>query len=263
MTTIVNFLTKNDDPKEDFYVAALTAHLIFCMFNVLNITYIVFFEGCVYGRLGKNTLTKLALVGCFAQMLSCMTSIHRYNIYDEYSDWGRLGTLFGLIAYFFVNVGYLYMWKRKCVLVIGTLFWLVVASYVGYKSEVNWDEEHFDTFRKFVGGSSLYQVIANVSGWIAHSRGAIKLDPSILSYQQMNRLFLVCIFLGLSGLVGTIVCGMPMVSYPASGATFSIFVIIGGYVGRMDFMTGDGVEGTEGETQPLSTGEPKYDALVV
>lgn len=269
---VVNFLTPNDSlfGSNERNAAFTCAHIIFCTFNVLNVMYIVLYEGYVHGHLKHNTLLKVALLGCFTQVFSCFSSIHRYNINDEYGFYGKFGTVTGLLAFFFMNVGYLFIWFHKNYqrfLSIGILFWAVVVLGCAYFTLKDWDEIHFDIFRVFIAVSILYQVIAITLAMVAHKRGDIHISKSILSHAKMNKLFLVSIFLDALGLIFNGVAKMPMVSYPATGLTFSVFVILGGYVGRMDYMTGSEEEGggTDGETNPLAGdgSSPIYNAVNV
>ena len=247
-TTIVNFLTKNEEfpvGDERRNAAYMCGHMIFFTFNFINFVYINFYEGYAYGRLKHNTLTKAALLGVFLQMLSCFTSIRRLNANDEFGIDAKIGTVLGLLSFFAINVGYLHILLHKNYkkyLTTGIMVWLAVVLVCSYLSFRDWDEKNFAYFRVYISLSVLFHVVSNIFGMNAHKRGDINIDESILSHGQMNRVFQVSIFLEASILIATGVLGMPMVTYPGSGATFSIFVILSGYVGRMDYLTGGSSE---------------------
>ena len=74
---IVNFLTTTASPIGSWErnAAFICGHIGFFFFNFVNVGYILLYEGYALGRLRNNLLTKIALVGCVAQIVSCITSI--------------------------------------------------------------------------------------------------------------------------------------------------------------------------------------------
>ena len=105
---ITNFLdTMTTLPGKDRNAIFLCAHIGFLAFNVINVAYILFFEGIALGRLKHNLLTKLTFTACSMQAWSCVTSIRRYNIDEEYNFDGKLGVATGLVAFFFQNTNIL------------------------------------------------------------------------------------------------------------------------------------------------------------
>ena len=83
---ILNFLTHKDDyPEGNAFrnTAFMIGHCAFWLLNFLNCSYLILFEGFAFGRLQKNYLSKLSLLACFTQTISCLSSIHRYNINDS------------------------------------------------------------------------------------------------------------------------------------------------------------------------------------
>lgn len=265
---IVDFLSTMSTPYgKDRNTIFFTAHIGFLVFNIVNVLYLLFFEGIALGRLMKNHLSKLAFIACSFQIWSCVTSIRRYNIDEEYNVDGQVGVATGLVAFFFSNVVYLYVCFHKNyrkVVPFGVILFMAFEAVIFKLMMVHWDDKPRPTFFKInVAGSSLFHIISNVSCMRAVQNGEISIDPSILSKNQLSRVFGVVIFLELAITVCVGVLQLPIQVYPGTGATFSLMVIIAGYVGRMDFMTdeaaspappppaADASETPAGESTPL------------
>jgi len=239
---IVDFLTTMSEPNgKDRHAIFVSGHIGFLLFNVINVGYIIFFEGIALRRLKSNLLTKIALIACIMQAWSCVTSIRRYNINEEYNFDGKLGVGTGLVSFFFENLTYLYICfhkNYKKVLPFGVIFLIALNTATMMLMLRDWDNVPRPIFYKaYVAGSSIFHMISNFSCMRAHQKGVINIDENILKKDQTNRVFGVCIFLEL---VITVLAGLlklPIQVYPGTGATFSLMVIVAGYVGRMDFMT--------------------------
>lgn len=271
MTLLWNPLTPKDAPygSEEKNIAFMIGHCGLFMFNFLNVSYILLFEGFAFGRLGQNSLLKIALCGCSFQMCSCVTSIIRYNINDEYGFYATLGTIFGLIAFSFGNSAYLSLIfpedHRSKAFRIGTLVWVLISVGCFVITQKNWEEDNFESFRVYVAASTVYQTVALIIGHRALTTTA--------AYQQGNdtaitltNVFKVLIVLDAGGLVFTGLAGLPIVTYPATGLTFTVTVIAMSFVGRSDLMRSmNAASGTEKESLVGRTGglNDKYESTGV
>jgi hypothetical protein len=216
----------------------LVGHFGFFMFNFLNVCYLTLFEGLIFQRFRKNPLLKLAFFACFVQIFSCVTSIHRYNIDDEYGIYGRAGTLIGIVAFVLFNFPYLYLIFQSNTKAIrfGMRFLVVAGIACCFVGEANWETKNFTYFRIFIGFSIFFHIVALMIGHRSLNDGSISIDASIASKEAMLRMFRVLIFLDVMSLTGGLL-GKPILTYPLTGLTFSVMVIAITYVGRMDFMT--------------------------
>lgn len=229
------------------------------MFNVINVSYLIFFEGYVFGGLKTNLLTRLALISCVFQLYSCVTSIRRYNIGDEYDVDGKVGVATGLIAFSFSNIAYLYVALNKKattkVVCAFSFFLLLLSCAIMYFMLQQWvDVPRPPFFKMYVGGSAIFHAICNLCCLSAHKKSEIKIVSSIITYDQMNRLLGTCVFLELLA-ASAVISKLPILIYPGTGSTFSIMVIVMTFVGKMDFMTGsETVTGSYEESQPIAGG---------
>ena len=83
----------------DRNVVLFTAHVVFFMFNVLNVAYVVLIEGYVKRLLRKNFQLQLATCAAAIQLFSCYSSIKRYNINDQHGFWGKFSVGAGFVAF--------------------------------------------------------------------------------------------------------------------------------------------------------------------
>eukprot|EP00573_Skeletonema_grethae_P004191 CAMPEP_0201709382 /NCGR_PEP_ID=MMETSP0578-20130828/58072_1 /ASSEMBLY_ACC=CAM_ASM_000663 /TAXON_ID=267565 /ORGANISM="Skeletonema grethea, Strain CCMP 1804" /LENGTH=262 /DNA_ID=CAMNT_0048198351 /DNA_START=55 /DNA_END=843 /DNA_ORIENTATION=+ len=233
----------------------LVGHCGFFMFNFLNVCYLIFFEEYTFQRFRKNFLLQLGFVACFVQIFSCITSIHRYNIDDEYGVWNKAGVIIGLVAFTFFNFTDIYLMfqpkKNVTAIRLGICFWVVLAIGNGDYSMANWEEKNTKPFQMLIALKTLSHIVALIVFRKYVEDGTVSVDESISSKDAMLRLlkvliFVDCLCLGGAGLKKTIL------SYPGTGLTFTVMVIATSFIGRMDFMTGKSAAvGTE--SQPLKS----------
>jgi len=234
----------------------MASHFGFFMINALNVSYLLFIEGYALRNIGrgagKNFLHLLCLIGCFFQMCSCITSMTRYNMNDEFSSfWANGGTIFSNMGFAFCNIAVSVVWfansdNRKRNWLITAIVFIVahnVNSVLSYKS---WDEKHFVTFRPAVIASAVYQTI--VIGFTLYSinKGSISVKPSVASKDQFARLCQVLIAINILALACSGLLNMPMFIYPETGWIYATCVVFCKLLGQMDFAASIG-----GETSPL------------
>jgi len=260
MPAILNFLThKSDYPEGNEFrnTAYMIGHCGFWLVNFLNCSFLILFEGFAFGRLQKNYLSKLSLIACFTQTLSCLSSIYRYNINEELGVWGIFGTGAGLLAFTPFNITYLYLifYNNKKFVGYGIAVWLIVGAACFAITLMNWTEKDFTYFRWYTAASTMYHIVAMIIGLMAHKKGDINIDASIISHANMNKVFGVCIVLELSSLM-LASQGYPILTYPGTGFTYTVMTVLMIFVGRMDFMQKGANTNSSGaasnETTPLT-----------
>jgi hypothetical protein len=89
-------------------INAAASHFGFFMFNFINVSYLLFIEGYALRNIdrgsGKNFLHLLCLIGCAYQICSCITSMTRLNLNDEFNSfWANGGTIFGNMGFALCN----------------------------------------------------------------------------------------------------------------------------------------------------------------
>eukprot|EP00532_Pseudo-nitzschia_australis_P001798 CAMPEP_0168186512 /NCGR_PEP_ID=MMETSP0139_2-20121125/14477_1 /TAXON_ID=44445 /ORGANISM="Pseudo-nitzschia australis, Strain 10249 10 AB" /LENGTH=287 /DNA_ID=CAMNT_0008108535 /DNA_START=296 /DNA_END=1159 /DNA_ORIENTATION=- len=183
-------------------------------------------------------------------MTSCLCSIHRSNLNDEFGFFGHVSTGLGLMAYLPFNVATLHLLMNHKVdshldgfgfglkmkyRHAGIFFFLaagVGCFLIGY---IDWEKSDFNYFRKFIAYSTVYQVLAMTIALYNFWKRKINLDESVISRGSMINVFVLCIALDILAL-GLARSGRPVLQYPATGLTFTVLCIITSFVGEMDFM---------------------------
>lgn len=185
-------VTKHETDIALKYTTYLVGHYGYFLVNCLNIMGLVIFEGLIFGRLQKNYLSKVSLAACIFQVVSCICSIWRYNIMDEYNRSIVIpGTVLSVIAYTLTDVSYLYLCAPNSgkFVKIGTLILIVVAASQSYLAFL----DPFEYIRPFVGLSQIYGIVAVILGKSAFAKGTIKIDA--VSKEHMTKIFNFCIFM--------------------------------------------------------------------
>jgi len=220
------------------------AHYGFLLFNVLNVTYIVLFEGYALGNLRKNFMLQLATVGCFSQILSCISSLVRYNINDEYSWLGKFGIASGAFAFSFVAAAAMHMlvlcladvnsdcgrkWWR-----IGSVAWALfgIVTFFLMINE-NWGHNPIPYFRGFVVASNALMVISlGVMIYTLRNKNKILVYEG-LSNDALVRIYSVLLVLGIVMLALQYITKAPIFQFPCTGFNYSVLVIASKFAGVM------------------------------
>lgn len=255
MANIVEFFSNSN-------TAFLIAHCGFALFNVVNVSFLILFAWIAFGRFRQNFLLKLSFVACSIQIISCISSIHRYNIRDPHGFWGLFGAAAGMIAFVPWNIAYLYLCfntNHRRFIRAGSVLFILIAMVDFIPLYILFDKVQFLPFQIYCAMSFLWQVVAMGFGYRAHRRKEIRIDASILSYEAMNKTFAVCIFLHILGMSLTYTRNAILYN-PATGLLYTNFVILMVFVGRMDFMNQASSpieEGGEKESSPIEEGREK------
>jgi len=216
-------------------------HYGFLLFNVLNVTYVVLFEGYALGNLRKNFMLQLATVACFSQSVSCYSSLVRYNINDEHSWWREFGTVTSCCAFSFFGATALGMlvlcladdtsdcgrtWWR-----IGSVAWALAAIGTCLYNILNYDPDNFPLFKYFVFASNVLMVISlGVMVYTLRNKNKILVYEG-LSNDALVRIYSVLLGLGIVVLLLPGITGAPIFQFPCTGFNFSVLVIASKFAG--------------------------------
>mmetsp|Transcript_20214 Transcript_20214/g.56198 ORF Transcript_20214/g.56198 Transcript_20214/m.56198 type:complete len:318 (+) Transcript_20214:145-1098(+) len=211
----------------------MTAHFGFFIVNVMNAFVLIFFEGFVTGRLRFNRASQLSLAAHLFQLHSCFTSIRRHNHNDEYGCDAMIGTITGIVGFFFMNLSYLHLHCRRDADGIrkGTVFWTIACGVCGVKTFPNWDTVHFDSFRILIGFSAFTHICILLKSRRDLLRGMFYNE---LPSAALARIWISSIVL----LVISFVCAatkIPVFTYPGTGIIYSVCMVNSMLTGRMSF----------------------------
>lgn len=227
------------------------AHYGFIMFNLLNVFWIIGFEGYIFRNLSRNILHQIVLVGCISQVLSCASSLIRYNINDEFGHWAVIGTVTGNASFFFLNSAVSVVFvkgiggsdRRQTVWKIISGFWFVYTTASSIISTIWWDTVRFEYFRPTVPISIVYAVIAMSYCLVRFQKCTMTIDPSVIAKDTMERLLKILIGLNIISFA-LMSQRMTLFLYPLTGWTFTVCVIFTKYAGQIEVVrsnpTGEG-----------------------
>ena len=77
MVRLIDFLSTSN-------TVSVVGHTVFLFTNIVNFVYLDFFEWYIHDRWSRNIFSQIMTFGVVAQMISCVASISRYNMDDEY-----------------------------------------------------------------------------------------------------------------------------------------------------------------------------------
>jgi len=225
-------------------------HVGFFLFNFINSWTVILIFGFVLGRMYANRLVKYALLACLWQMTSCMFSITRYSINDEYGKYAHWSNITGIIAYMFFNVVVCYIFinhkvNKKTYVRNGILIWVTLglATFV-VGDLLYWEKYDFKFIRLYFAASTIFQLVSYTKAFVAFRRKDIYL-PSDFPFPEksVGRLLIICIFSTAIALFFA-ATGNPILQYPATGMTFSVMLVAVSMFGEMDFMRVENSEAT-------------------
>jgi len=220
----------------------LLGHYGFWLFNVVHVLYLIFVEGYALRTLKKNRLHQNLVAACFVQILSCTCSLIRYNTNDEFSVWGKLGTLTGCIALyflcaavtpiFFLNSNESVKWEKIISWITAILFTTVMfGTYI--KWEDNIPTRAFVYFQPFVVLTTVYHTGAYGYAWYNLKKDTITIDPSIIGKEEFQRLLIVLVCANVLILTIKIVLAFPWALYAITGATYTNVIVFTKYAWQL------------------------------
>lgn len=219
----------------------LISHFGFVVFNVINVGVLVLLEGYAARRFWTNHVAQISLAAHLMQLVSCVTSLHRFNTNDEFGYWGGAGVVTGVAGVFIMNIVYLHLlfFNNTKKIKWGIVFWAAVSVLVLLLSYRYWSTENFKYFRIFLAVSIISY---NIPMWMARKalmNGAFTLEENFLSVDVMVRVWDVLMALD-SLWVVAVATSLPILIYPITGMVYTLCMINAVCMGRMSFMQGDG-----------------------
>jgi len=212
----------------------MMSHFGFFIVNVINAFVLIFFEGFGTGRLRSNRASQFSLAAHLSQLLSCFTSIRRYNVNIEFGLDAKIGTIAGIAGFLFINLSYLHLHYRNGADDIrkGVVFWTVVCGVVIITTLADWDAVHFDNFRKLIAFSAASNIYI-----LLKSRRDLLLG--MFSNELVPSAVVARIWISSVILLGiSFACAfslIPALTYPGTGIIYSVCMVNSMLTGRMSF----------------------------
>jgi len=234
-TTVENDFDKS---TPEYFTCFMLAHSCFLLVNVLNLSYLFLFEGFVFERLQKNLPHKIACVSVFLQIVSCFTSIHKFNIMEEFDNiYAAVGGVAGTVSIGLMSIVYLYCASfdrdNRNYFKAGMAFWVISCALA---VKASFDPTSFTVFRMFGMLSVTWFIAAKIRILLSYKKGDIHIESSIASHDEMSKILLVCIIVDVAFLLITVLHKLPAIAYTGTGIWYSTMIITASYAGRMDFM---------------------------
>mmetsp|Transcript_23944 Transcript_23944/g.66345 ORF Transcript_23944/g.66345 Transcript_23944/m.66345 type:complete len:204 (-) Transcript_23944:1711-2322(-) len=175
------------------------------------------------------------------QLVSCLTSLRRYNINDEFGYWAGAGVVTGVAGVFIMNIVYLHLlfFNNTKKIKWGIVFSAALSVLVLLLSYRYWSKHNLKFFRVFLAVSIISY---NIPMWTARKalmNGAFTLEENFLSVDVMVRVWDVLMALD-SLWVVAVATSLPILVYPITGMVYTLCMINAVCMGRMSFMQGDG-----------------------
>ena len=239
MVELVDFLSEDAPETPATNTVSVVGHTIFLFTNVVNFIYLIFFEGFIHRRWSRNVLSQIMTFGVVAQMVSCVASISRHNMDDEYQktlSWiGATALHIGLTTmnicsvFLFFNINY-----KKYIFPISAVA-VVICIVVTIIEFVFWDSYLFWPGRILLLLSAFWQTVSIISAFVAHRKHKLRgtVADDAIGRQLVFAVFLQCFA------TGCVVSGLPILKYPGTGIYYFNFVALGLSIGTMDFMPHD------------------------
>jgi len=246
MPTVVDFLSRvyNAPPN-------VLGHFGFWVFNVTNVLYLVLIQGYVFGRLQRDILLKLALVGCLFQVISCSASIYIFNEENTISA-NLIGGACGIIAHASMDIAHLFVFFHRDAgkfIKFGIGCTVVVAIY--YMIGLNVHMEDIANGKgasargmaptDFFIGSTILQLLAVIKFRFDFIKKEIQYEDnsSRMPREKFIKLFTVIVVLEVIAIAFEM-SGIWVLAFSFSGFQYSLGVSVMIYIGTLDFMTGEG-----------------------
>jgi len=247
------FAPDTDLPPETAFrnIIFMLAHFGFFIVNVINAFVLIFFEGFGTGRLRSNRASQLSLAAHLFQVHSCFTSIRRHNENDEFGCDAKMGTITGIVGFFFMNLSYLHLHYRRDADGIrkGTVFWTIVCIVCGVTTFFpDWERVHFRNFRILIGFSAATHIYILLKSRRDFLRGMFSNE---LPSAALARIWISSVvLLGIS--FACAATTRPALTYPGTGIIYSVCMVNSMLTGRMSF-----AKDTYGSTTSVDPKEQK------
>lgn len=251
---LVDFFAKVDIAKEpDRALNQLACHIFLFTLSGINFIYLFFIGYLGTGQTKRNFLQFMAMLGALMQMGSCLNSLWRYNIGEEYNYFiANAGAVFGLISGFINTSAVSPIWfhtdanrKRKWAICCFVIF--LANAFCMFMEFRTFDKTHFDWFRGINAMNTPYTGITCFIAERGLKNGKIKIDPNIIRREDCIKTFRV-MWISLLFLFFAYMPNITLFDYVAGGLTFGCVNVATFFMGQFDDYY-DNPFG--GETQPL------------
>eukprot|EP00531_Pseudo-nitzschia_arenysensis_P005387 CAMPEP_0116137326 /NCGR_PEP_ID=MMETSP0329-20121206/12191_1 /TAXON_ID=697910 /ORGANISM="Pseudo-nitzschia arenysensis, Strain B593" /LENGTH=277 /DNA_ID=CAMNT_0003632239 /DNA_START=66 /DNA_END=899 /DNA_ORIENTATION=+ len=220
-------------------VAYMMGHEFFFLCNAFNVFYILVFEYYVFRRLQKNYLLKVVFAGCLLQALSCITTLIRYNMGEEFNWWAIAGVFTGNAAFGCINAAITVIFCEKgskpFYIIVGVFATLLTISSV--YTLIKWEDVKFDLFRMSPAISLMYNIAGLIWAVVkinkAESEEANKWIIKLFGYERETVKRLTVSLLTIAVVcMGILMSKTTLITYGATGlGFFCVSVIFFSHVG--------------------------------
>jgi len=242
MPTVVDFLSRvyNAPPN-------VLGHFGFLVFNITNVLYLVLIQGYVFGRLQRDTLLKLALVGCLVQAISCSASIYTFN---EAISADLLAGVCGIIAHASMNIAHVFVFFHRehrkfvkfgtgCIVVIAIYYMIGLNVHLSDLANGKGASARGMAPTDFFIASTIWQLVAIAKFRFDFTKEEIQYedDGSRMPRETFMKLLTVIVVLEVISIAFEM-SEIWVLAFSFSGFQYSLSVSVMIYVGTLDFMTG-------------------------
>jgi len=246
MPTVVDFLSKvyNAPPN-------VLGHFGFLVFNITNVLYLVLIQGYVFGRLQRDTLLKLALVGCLVQAISCSASISTFNEVNSISA-NLIAGVCGIIAHASMDIAHVFLFFRRehgkfikfgtgCIVVVAIYYMIGLNVHLSDIANGKGASAGGMAPTDFFIASTIWQLVAVIKFRFDFSKKEIQYEDNSSRMPRETFLKLLTVIVVLEVIsIAFEMSGIWVLAFAFSGFQYSLSVSIMIYVGTLDFMTGEG-----------------------
>jgi len=213
-------------------------HSLFCLINVLNVSFLLIVQWIILGRLQRSNVLKLTLLGCFCQVISCFFSVIKWNIGDPLGPLGMVACFAGIAGHIPIDIAFIYAFFYKgyaTALARGSVFFIIVGISLVTVTYVNWDVDDtpFKYLKMYHLVSVIWRLVTEFRLLSAFKNGDVSLSESIISADSMSKLLLVVPVLDIAAVLCNVL-GSAVFKIPATGIGFMNAVLLFVYVGKMD-----------------------------
>jgi len=246
MPTVVNFLSRVYDAPPN-----VLGHFGFLVLNITNVLYLVLIQGYVFGRLQRDPLLKLALIGCLVQVISCSASIYTFNEVNSISA-NLIAGVCGIIAHASMDVAHVFVFFHRdhgkfikfgtgCIVVIATYYIIGLNIHLKDFADGKGANARGMTPDGFFIGSTIWQLLAVIKFRFDFTKKEIQYETNStrMSRETFIKLFTVIVLLEVISIAFEM-SEIWVLAFSFSGFQYSLSVSVMIYIGTLDFMTGDG-----------------------
>jgi len=212
------------------------------LFNIANFLYLALVQGFVLGRLQRDPLLKISLIGCLFQVSRLVYYIHAMKQ-------SLIAGVCGIIACASMDIAHTFVFfhRHGKYIRVGAGCFIAIAIYyiVGLNTNLKDLAEGKGAEAKgmaptdFFNASTVWQLVAVIRFREALKKREIESNSSIMSPEKMIKVLLVIVVLEAISIV-FLMSDIRVYALCFSGFQHSLSLSVMIYAGTMDFMKGDG-----------------------